>query len=110
MTMHTYAVPHFLTVDQFQPREFQKLLSFSREMRWLSKQTQPLAGQTVVLFFEKPSLRTRVTFEVAVRRLGGWPVLLDGGECRLAGGESVPDIERNLSVWVGGVVARVFFD
>jgi ornithine carbamoyltransferase len=108
MTMHTYAVPHFLTIDQFQPREFQELLSLSQQMRWLSKKTQPLAGQTVVLFFEKPSLRTRVTFEVAVRRLGGWPVLLGREDERLGNRESIPDMARNLSLWVDGIVARVF--
>src|SRR5215510_2777322 len=108
MTMHTYAVPHFLTIDQFQPREFQDLLSLSQQMRWLPKKTQPLAGQTVVLFFEKPSLRTRVTFEVAVRRLGGWPVLLGREDERLGDRESIPDMARNLSLWVDGIVARVF--
>jgi ornithine carbamoyltransferase len=60
------------------------------------------------LIFEKPSLRTRVTFEVAVRRLGGWPVLLGGGEGRLGDREAIPDMARNLSLWVDGIVARVF--
>ena len=98
MNMHTYAVPHFLTIDQFQPREFQQLLSLAQQVRWLPKKAQPLAGQTVVLFFEKPSLRTRVTFEVAVRRLGGWPVLLGREDERLGDQESIPDMARNLSL------------
>jgi ornithine carbamoyltransferase len=65
-----------------------------------------LAGQNIVLIFEKPSLRTRVTFELAARRLGAWPVLLS--ETRLGHRESVPDMARNLSLWVNGIVARVF--
>jgi ornithine carbamoyltransferase len=58
------------------------------------------------MIFEKPSLRTRVTFEVAIRQLGGWPVLLP--EARLGERESVPDVARSLSQWVDAIVARVF--
>src|SRR5207249_3728094 len=64
--------------------------------------------QNVVLIFEKPSLRTRVTFEVAVRKLGGWPVMLDAEQGRLGDRESIPDTARNLSLWVDGIIARVY--
>ena len=60
------------------------------------------------MIFEKPSLRTRVTFEVAIRQLGGWPILLGQTESRLGGRESIEDVARNLSLWVDVIVARVF--
>jgi ornithine carbamoyltransferase len=68
----------------------------------------PLAGRTLALIFEKPSLRTRVTFEVGVVQLGGRAVYLAGAEIGLGTRESVPDVARNLSRWVDGIVARVF--
>ncbi len=68
----------------------------------------PLAGRTLALIFEKPSLRTRVTFEVGVVQLGGRAVYLAGSEIGLGTRESVPDVARNLSRWVDGIVARVF--
>ena len=68
----------------------------------------PLAGRTLALIFEKPSLRTRVTFEVGVVQLGGRAVYLAGSEIGLGTREAVPDVARNLSRWVDGIVARVF--
>jgi ornithine carbamoyltransferase len=67
-----------------------------------------LDGKSVAMIFEKPSLRTRVTFEVAIRQLGGWPVLLGPVESKLGEREAVQDVARNLSFWVDGIVARVF--
>ena len=66
-----------------------------------------LGGRTLVLVFEKPSLRTRVTFEVGVVQLGGRAVYLAGSEIGLGTRESVADVARNLSRWVDGIVARV---
>ncbi len=103
--MNTYSTPRLLGISDFTPTEFAAAIALSRQLRW-SPSPQTLDGKTIVLIFEKPSLRTRVTFEVAVRRLGGWPVLLD--ECRLGERESIPDMARNLSLWVDGIVARVF--
>jgi len=60
------------------------------------------------MIFEKPSLRTRVTFEVAIRQLGGWPVMLGAAESRLGEREPIQDLARNLSCWVDAIVARVF--
>ena len=67
-----------------------------------------LAGRTYALIFEKPSLRTRVTFEVGINQLGGRAVYLAGNEIGLGTRESVPDVARNLSRWVDGICARVF--
>jgi ornithine carbamoyltransferase len=67
-----------------------------------------LHGRTLALIFEKPSLRTRVTFEVGVVQLGGRAVHLSGPEIGMGTRESVPDVARNLSRWVDGIAARVF--
>src|SRR5262249_36243367 len=68
----------------------------------------PLAGRTLALIFEKPSLRTRVTFEVGMVQLGGAAVYLSAQEIGMGKRETVPDIARNLSRWVDGIAARVF--
>jgi ornithine carbamoyltransferase len=68
----------------------------------------PLHGQSLALIFEKPSLRTRVTFEVAMSQLGGHPIYLPASDIQLGQRESVPDVARNLSRWVQGIVARTF--
>lgn len=68
----------------------------------------PLAGRTLALIFEKPSLRTRVTFEVGIVQLGGRAVYLAGPEIGMGTRESVPDVARNLSRWVDGIAARVY--
>lgn len=67
-----------------------------------------LAGRFLALIFEKPSLRTRVTFEVGMASLGGAAVFLDHQGSRLGVRESVPDVARNLERWVHGIVARTF--
>ena len=69
---------------------------------------QPLAGRTIALLFQKPSLRTRVSFELAVRRLGGDPMHLGQSEVGLGVRESVEDVGHTLERWVDGVVARTF--
>jgi ornithine carbamoyltransferase len=67
-----------------------------------------LDGKSLVLIFEKPSLRTRVTFEVAIAQLGGFSTFLDHTSSRLGEREPVRDIARNLERWVQGIIARVF--
>jgi ornithine carbamoyltransferase len=67
-----------------------------------------LAGRSLAMIFEKPSLRTRVTFEVGIASMGGIPVYLDHADTHLGDRESIPDVGRCLSRWVHGIVARVF--
>ncbi len=70
---------------------------------------QPLlAGKTLAMIFEKPSLRTRVTFEVGMTQLGGYAVYLTPTDIRLGERESVADIARNLERWVDFIMARTF--
>ncbi|HOD50825.1 MAG TPA: ornithine carbamoyltransferase [Candidatus Hydrogenedentes bacterium] len=72
------------------------------------KREHPLEGQTLAMIFEKPSLRTRVTFETGISQLGGHGIMLETGHIRLGERESVPDVARNLERWVDGIVARTF--
>jgi ornithine carbamoyltransferase len=102
---------HFLAVSDLTRESTLHLFRLAAELKqgWKSgKRSDPLAGRTLALVFEKPSLRTRVTFEVAIIQLGGRAVYLSGGEIGLGTRESVPDVARNLSRWVDGIAARVF--
>ena len=67
-----------------------------------------LRRRTVVLIFDKPSLRTRVTFEVAMRQFGGSSIYMRGNEISLGKRETVSDAAKNLSRWVDGIVMRTF--
>jgi len=71
------------------------------------KAVTPLAGRHVALLFDKPSLRTRVTFEVAIRELGGEPMLIPA-DVALGNREPVADVARNLERWVDAVIIRTF--
>jgi len=84
-------------------------LAADLKQRWKAgRRGAPLAGRTMALIFEKPSLRTRVTFEVGIVQLGGRAVYLSGAEIGLGTRESVADVARNLARWVDGIAARVY--
>ena len=102
---------HFLASSDLTRDSALQLFGLASDLkhRWKAgKGGAPLAGRTLALIFEKPSLRTRVTFEVGIIQLGGRAVYLSGGEIGLGTRESVPDVARNLSRWVDGIAARVF--
>src|SRR5271157_833831 len=67
-----------------------------------------LTGKFLAMIFEKPSLRTRVSFDVGMQSLGGSTVFLDYEQQHLGVRESIRDMARNLQRWVQGIVARVF--
>jgi len=99
----------FLQVSDLGSAEFSALLELAAAMKrdrggWAGA----LAGAQAVLLFDKPSLRTRVTFEVGVRELGGDAMSLGGQEVGLGVRELAEDIARNLERWVGIVVVRTF--
>ena len=100
----------FLSIDQLTPDELADLiargLDFKR--RPFSASTL-LARRTVALLFQKPSLRTRVSFEIAAQQLGASSLYLSPAEVGLGERESVADVGRVLSRYVSGVVARTFF-
>jgi len=102
---------HFLSVRDLPRQDVPRLFALIADLKGRQKardRMTPLAGRTMALIFEKPSLRTRVTFEVAMVQLGGAAVYLAAQEIGLGERESIPDIARNLSRWVDVVAARVF--
>ncbi|MBN2537641.1 ornithine carbamoyltransferase [candidate division WOR-3 bacterium] len=91
--------------------EFERLLELSAQLKSELKKKPRLdnaEGKVAALIFEKPSLRTRVTFEVAMRQLGGSAIYLGPSDIGLGTRESVPDVARNLARWVDCIIARVF--
>lgn len=70
--------------------------------------SKALAGKQLAMIFEKPSLRTRVTFEVGMSSMGGFAIYMDHSKPRLGERESIKDVARNLDRWVDGIVARTF--
>lgn len=67
-----------------------------------------MAGKQIVLFFEKPSMRTRITFQAGIDSLGGTSFFIDQTQARIDARESIADIARNLERWVDGIVLRTF--
>ena len=67
---------------------------------------KPLAGKTLAMIFDKPSTRTRVSFDVGIRQLGGESIMLTGAEMQLGRGETIADTARVLSRYVDGIVIR----
>ena len=102
---------HFLSIRDLDRTDIPRLFTLIADLKAKQKardRVTPLAGRTMALIFEKPSLRTRVTFEVAMTQLGGAAVYLASNEIGMGTRESVPDVARNLSRWVDVVTARVF--
>ena len=99
---------HFLTGLEFKQSQALKLLSLAQMIKKQPKEfNQALAGQSVVTLFEKPSLRTRVSFDIGINRLGGHAVYLDQHNGAMGSRESVKDFALNIATWADGIVARV---
>ena len=102
---------HFLSLADLTPDELRYLLNRAVKLKeeWKSGGNPPLLkGKTLGLLFQKPSLRTRVSFEVGMHHLGGQALYLSPFEIQLGKRESVPDVARVLSRYVDGLMARVF--
>lgn len=97
---------HFLTGEELSPDELAQLLDRAGELKAAPRSSQALAGAVVALVFERPSTRTRLSFEVGVVELGGHPMLLRSGELQLSRGESIGDTARVLSRHVQAVGVR----
>jgi ornithine carbamoyltransferase len=98
----------FLSILDLSVEEAHELIDFSLKVKKGRVTEKTLDGKVLALIFEKPSLRTRVTFERAIYDLGGKPIYLSNNDIRLGQRESVKDVSRNLEKWVDGIVARVF--
>jgi ornithine carbamoyltransferase len=100
---------HFLDLDRLDGDTLRGILDLGRASkagRPLDGEPQPLAGKALALIFEKPSTRTRVSFEVGVRQLGGEAVVLEPSGTQLGRGETVADTARVLSRYVDAIVIR----
>ncbi|MBV8716244.1 MAG: ornithine carbamoyltransferase [Chloroflexi bacterium] len=99
---------NYLSVADLSPEEILHLLDRALELKRFRTTEHPLAGRTAGLVFQKPSLRTRVSFEVAMLQLGGHAVYLSPAEVGLGQREAAVDVARVLSRYVDVLVARVF--
>ena len=99
----------FLTIFDITEDEIESLLKRAIEMKsGVDANKCPLIGKSIGLFFEKPSTRTRVSFEVGVYQLGAQPIYLSPKDIQLGRGETIADTARTLSRYLNGMVMRVF--
>jgi len=97
------------SIEDFTPDELASTLELATAMKAHPPNYRDmLAGKQIVLFFEKPSLRTRLTFEAGINSLGGASFFVDQTQSRLGARESLRDVAHNLERWVDGVVLRTF--
>jgi ornithine carbamoyltransferase len=105
--MSTHAVRHFLDLVDISSRELRAMIAAGRAMKKRPNASSlALAGRTLAMIFDKPSTRTRVSFEVAMRQLGGGTIVLTGQEMQLGRGETIADTARVLSRYVDAIMIR----
>jgi len=111
MAVAPAAPSRFLSVIDFGPAQLSACLARAAELKAARaarrRHEQPLEGQHVALLFEKPSLRTKSTFQIAIRELGG-QTIEPSEDVALGGRESIVDVARNLERWVAGAVLRTY--
>src|ERR1051325_856364 len=102
---------HLLSIEQLSTAEIDQILSLAAELkktRGAANSSKPLSGQTWALIFSKSSTRTRVSFEVGIRELGGSPMFLSSSDIQLGRGEPIRDTARVLARFVNGAIIRTF--
>ena len=98
-----------VSIQDFQPDELACALELAAALKARPADYRgTLVGKQIVLFFEKPSLRTRLTFEAGINALGGTSFFVDQTQSRLGARESLSDVAHNLERWIDGVVLRTF--
>lgn len=100
-----------LTCESLTRDDLNRIIEFSRKLkaeRGTPQAIKPLAGKSIGMIFAKSSTRTRVSFEVGIQELGGYPVILDQGHTQMGRGESVPDTAHVLERYLQGIVIRTF--
>ncbi|MBV9429072.1 MAG: ornithine carbamoyltransferase [Bradyrhizobiaceae bacterium] len=104
-------VRHFLDLIDIPAMELRGMIEASRAMKMRGQRDRlgdrPLAGKTLAMVFDKPSTRTRVSFDVAMRQLGGDTIMLTGQEMQLGRGETIADTARVLSRYVDAIMIRI---
>ncbi|MGE0825510.1 MAG: ornithine carbamoyltransferase [Candidatus Binatia bacterium] len=111
MAPHTEQKRDFISLDDCSFQQLEEIFTLAQRLKADRKAGWPhplLAGKTLAMIFEKPSLRTRVTFEIGVAQLGGHAVYLSPADIGLGTRETVPDVAQNLSRWVDLIMARTF--
>lgn len=101
---------HFIDLSDFDTATLRALLDDAvklKAVRGKPDAPRPLSGKTLALIFDKPSTRTRVSFDVGMRDLGGETVVLSGGELQIGRGETVADTAKVLSRYVDGIMIRL---
>ena len=101
---------HFLDLLDLKPAALRGILDASAAMKTLRRdpdRARPLAGKTLAMIFDRPSTRTRVSFDVAMRELGGETIMLTGAEMQLGRGETIADTARVLSRYVDAIMIRI---
>jgi ornithine carbamoyltransferase len=105
------ALRHFLDLNEIPTKELRNMLASSvamkAELKGHGKPKKPLEGKTLAMIFEKPSTRTRVSFDVGMRQLGGESIMLTGAEMQLGRGETIADTARVLSRYVDAIMIRI---
>ena len=105
------SVRHFLDINELPPKELRNMLALSADMKAKlkahDKGKKPLEGKTLAMIFERPSTRTRVSFDVGMRQLGGEAIMLTGAEMQLGRGETIADTARVLSRYVDAIMIRI---
>jgi ornithine carbamoyltransferase len=100
---------NFVSLKDFSPEEICYLLELAREIKsHPSAHTGALKGKTLAMIFEKPSLRTRVSFDVGIQQLGGFSLNLTNAEISLGKRESLYDVAKNLERMVQGIMIRTY--
>lgn len=100
---------HFLADDQLNKQQILDLIALARDIKQHPKKyNQVLAGKSVAMIFEKPSLRTHVSFDIGINKLGGHALYLGQQNGKLGERERVSDYAKNLSCYADAIVARVF--
>jgi ornithine carbamoyltransferase len=100
---------HYLSVDDLSADELAQVLDLAAEVKAdPASRADALVGRSIALIFEKPSTRTRVSFEVGVAELGAQPIVVSASELQLGRGETIQDTGRVLSRYVDGIVLRTF--
>ena len=97
---------HFLELMDFEPATLRRMLDLAAQAKRGALPGKPLAGRTVALIFEKPSTRTRVSFEVGIRQLGGEPLVLSARDMQSSRGEEMSDTAKVLSRYVDAIMMR----
>jgi ornithine carbamoyltransferase len=110
--MSSSSVRHFLDLVDIPSSELRGMIDHARAMKAERRDkganaSRPLAGKTLAMIFDKPSTRTRVSFDVAMRQLGGDVVMLTGQEMQLGRGETIADTARVLSRYVDAIMIRI---